>query len=115
MADADLLRVTVVHSPAARSVREWLVELAPGATVLQAVQASGLATEFPALDLGSVTVGVWGRPARPGQLLEQSDRVEIYRPLLVDPKVARRERFRLQGSRAAGLFARRQPGAKPGD
>jgi putative ubiquitin-RnfH superfamily antitoxin RatB of RatAB toxin-antitoxin module len=40
--------------------------------------------------------------------------VEIYRGLLVDPKVARRERFRKQGARAAGLFAKRRPGAKPG-
>jgi putative ubiquitin-RnfH superfamily antitoxin RatB of RatAB toxin-antitoxin module len=40
--------------------------------------------------------------------------VEVYRELLVDPKVARRERFRKQGSRAAGLFARRKPGAKAG-
>jgi hypothetical protein len=40
--------------------------------------------------------------------------VELVRPLLVDPKVARRERFRRQGSRAAGLFAGRRPGSKPG-
>jgi uncharacterized protein len=38
----------------------------------------------------------------------------VYRPLLVDPKVARRERFRTQGARAAGLFAKKRPGAKPG-
>jgi hypothetical protein len=40
--------------------------------------------------------------------------VELYRPLLVDPKVARRERFRRQGARNTGLFAQRRPGAKPG-
>ena len=59
-------------------------------------------------------VGIWGRKAAPSQVLRERDRVELARPLLVDPKVARRERFRRQGSRAAGLFASRRPGAKPG-
>jgi hypothetical protein len=40
--------------------------------------------------------------------------VEVYRGLLVDPKVARRERFKSQGSRGAGLFAKKRPGAKSG-
>ena len=46
--------------------------------------------------------------------VRDGDRVEIYRDLKVDPKVARRERFRKQGARATGLFAQRRPGAKPG-
>jgi putative ubiquitin-RnfH superfamily antitoxin RatB of RatAB toxin-antitoxin module len=57
---------------------------------------------------------VWGRKAPPGQLLRDRDRVEIWRPLRVDPKLARRERFGQQGARTAGLFAKRRPGAKPG-
>jgi putative ubiquitin-RnfH superfamily antitoxin RatB of RatAB toxin-antitoxin module len=40
--------------------------------------------------------------------------VEIYRPLRVDPKVARRERFVKQGARTAGLFVKKRPGAKAG-
>jgi len=40
--------------------------------------------------------------------------VEIWRPLRVDPKLARRERFGRQGARSAGLFAKRRPGSKPG-
>jgi putative ubiquitin-RnfH superfamily antitoxin RatB of RatAB toxin-antitoxin module len=46
--------------------------------------------------------------------LQDGDRLEVYRPLRVDPKVARRERFKGQGARTAGLFAKRRPGAKPG-
>jgi putative ubiquitin-RnfH superfamily antitoxin RatB of RatAB toxin-antitoxin module len=46
--------------------------------------------------------------------LRDQDRVEVYRPLRVDPKVARRERFVKQGARAAGLFVKRRVGAKPG-
>ena len=59
-------------------------------------------------------VGVWGRRCPLRQAVREGDRVEVYRPLVVDPKVARRERFRKQGARAAGLFAQRRPGAKPG-
>ena len=58
--------------------------------------------------------GIWGRKARLQQLLRDGDRVELYRPLQVDPKVARRERFARQGARAAGLFAKKRAGAKAG-
>lgn len=108
------MRLTVVYSPGPRQVRDWALELPPGATVAQALRASGIADEFPSLDLAAATVGVWGRKARPDDVLREGDRIEVYRPLRVDPKVARRERFRTQGSRSAGLFAKKRPGAKPG-
>jgi putative ubiquitin-RnfH superfamily antitoxin RatB of RatAB toxin-antitoxin module len=108
------LQLTVVYSPAPREVREWALELLAGTTVLQALQASALPSEFPALDLSAVIVGIWGRKVRLGRLLRANDRIEVYRPLRVDPKVARRERFSQQGARAAGLFAKRRPGAKAG-
>jgi putative ubiquitin-RnfH superfamily antitoxin RatB of RatAB toxin-antitoxin module len=101
-----LVRVCVVFSPAPRDVREWPLDVPAGSTVSQAIAASPLHTAFPALEQSAMTVGVWGRKATPGQVLREGDRVEIYRPLQVDPKVARRERFRRQGARAAGLFAR---------
>lgn len=103
------IHVTVLFSPSARVVREWPLKLQPGSCVADAIAASGLAWEFPQLDLDAVGVGVWGRKARPRQALRDRDRVEIYRPLAVDPKVARRERFRTQGVRAAGLFAGKNP------
>lgn len=106
--------VTVAYSPAPREVLEWNIELPEGATALQAVQASGLAAACPDLDLQACEIGIWGRECERGVLLRDRDRVEIYRRLLVDPKVARRERFRKQGARAAGLFAKKRPGAKPG-
>jgi len=46
--------------------------------------------------------------------MHEQDRLELYRPLLVDPKEARRARFEAQGARSVGLFARRRPGAKAG-
>ena len=64
--------------------------------------------------LRGIRVGVWGRKQGWDHQLREGDRVEIYRPLLVDPKVARRERFQKQGARTAGLFAKRRPEAKAG-
>jgi putative ubiquitin-RnfH superfamily antitoxin RatB of RatAB toxin-antitoxin module len=108
------ISVTVVYSPAPRQVQEWALSLEEGATVLQALEASGLQAAFPAVDLRSAAAGIWGRKARLNQVLQERDRVEIYRPLKVDPKTARRERFRAQGARGAGLFAKKRAGAKAG-
>ena len=105
-------RVTVAYSPGPRQVLEWVVELPEGASVRDAVLASGWPDACPGQ--APSDVGVWGRRCTPEQVVREGDRVEIYRGLLVDPKVARRERFRKQGARAAGLFAKRRPGAKPG-
>jgi uncharacterized protein len=111
---ADAIQVAVLYSPQPRVVHEWALSLPPGTTVLQALEASGLKAAFPLADLTQAVVGVWGRKARLEQQLRDRDRVEIYRALKVDPKLARRERFRKQGARAAGLFARKRQGAKPG-
>ncbi|MEO8120036.1 MAG: RnfH family protein [Rhodoferax sp.] len=108
------LHVTVVYSPVARDVREVILKLAPNSTVLDALQASGFLPLFPAIDQAATVVGVWGRKASLEQMLRENDRVEIYRPLTVDPKVARRERFAKQGARTAGLFVKKRPGAKAG-
>ena len=108
------LHVTVVWSPGPRQVHEVALVLAEGATVLQALNASGLAEKFPALDLQSAEVGIWARRCSAEQALREGDRVEVYGALLVDPKVARRTRFQKQGARSAGLFAKKRAGAKAG-
>lgn len=108
------LHITVVFSPIAREVREVELVLALGSTVNTALHSSGLFAEFPELNGPALKVGVWGRNAPLDQRLQERDRVELYRPLLVDPKVARRERFVKQGAKTAGLFARRRAGAKAG-
>jgi putative ubiquitin-RnfH superfamily antitoxin RatB of RatAB toxin-antitoxin module len=106
MAEEAALQVTVLYSPAPRQVLEWTVALGPGSTAGDALQASGLPGEVPDLDWRQAPVALWGRRARLAQPLRDGDRLEVLRPLRVDPKVARRERFRTQGARAAGLFAR---------
>ena len=108
------IEVVVVYSPAAREVCEEPLTLPAGTTLRQALEASRLAMQFPALDLAHAPVGVWGRKASRELVLRDQDRVEVYRPLRVDPKVARRERFARQGARTAGLFAKRRAGAKAG-
>jgi len=108
------ITVSVVYAPAARQVHEVNLTLPEGSTVRQAIAASGLQARFPDLVLHTGDVGVWGRKALPEQTLRERDRVEIYRPLRVDPKLARRERFHKQGARAPGLFASRRAGGKAG-
>ncbi|HSV70652.1 MAG TPA: RnfH family protein [Methylibium sp.] len=87
------MRIDVVWSPAARQVEQRSVELPAGATVEQALRASGL----PVAGAG---VGLWGRRCSLQQPLRDGDRVEVYRPLLIDPKEARRARGR-RGSAAS--------------
>ncbi len=108
------MKVSLVYSPVARQVREWPLDLAEGACVAQALEQSGVFTEFPQLREARLAIGVWGAKVLPASELKDSDRIEIYRALRVDPKVARRERFSGQGGKSAGLFASRRPGAKAG-
>lgn len=108
------IEITIVYSPAPRRMDETVLQLPDGSTVAQALQASGLQARHPLLDLAAAAVGVWGRKAAREQVLRSRDRVEVYRALRVDPKVARRERFVRQGRRSAGLFARRDKDAGRG-
>lgn len=98
------MQVTVAYSPAPRETFERVLNLAAGATAHEAVIASGLPEAYPSLDWQAMTPGVWGKAVGWDRRLEEADRVELCRPLTVDPKVARRERFRQQGARGTGLF-----------
>ncbi len=69
-----------------------LVEVPEGATAEQAIRASGLLGRFPEIDLASRQVGIYGKPCALERGLRPGDRVEIYRPLIADPKEARRGR-----------------------
>ena len=96
MASADMLSVTVVYSPRAGEVDEVLLSLQEGATVADALRDSGLAARH---DTSQLAVGVWGVLAALSDGLRDRDRVELYRPLQVDPKEARRLRQQEQRGR----------------
>lgn len=70
------------------------LKVSEGTTVRQAVLQSGLERDFPELDLAGSALGIFGKAvARPDeQVLEAGERVEIYRPLLADPKEVRKQR-----------------------
>lgn len=102
------LEVWVCHSPAPGEVQEHCLQLPAPATVADALQAAGLAWQE------GQACGIWGRVCDAATLLQTGDRVELYRPLTVDPKVARRERFAQQGAGRSGLFAKRRANSKAG-
>lgn len=90
---AEMIRIEVA---CALPDRQALVTLSlrAGATAMEAVRQSELLRRFPELDAASPSVGIFGRRVEPGQILADGDRVELYRPLLADPKQARRRRAR---------------------
>jgi hypothetical protein len=66
--------------------------LAEGSTLHDALRASGI--DVPGLDLATCPVGIFGKKKTPDTVLREGDRVEIYRPLVADPKDARRRRMK---------------------
>ena len=86
-----LIRVEVAYAkPEEQAIIN--VTLPEGATVEQAIVNSGILSRFPEIDLSHAKVGIFSKACKLDQVLEESDRVEIYRPLLHDPKEARRSR-----------------------
>ena len=82
------------------------VELPAGATLGEAIEASGLLRRYPQIDLETQQVGIFGKLKPLDTVLADHDRVEIYRPLLVDPKVARQRR--VEKTRKAGSIEGRR-------
>lgn len=66
--------------------------LAEGATVAEAIRLCGILEKYPGIDPATSKLGIFGKLARPDTVLRDRDRVEIYRPLLADPKEVRRRR-----------------------
>jgi uncharacterized protein len=99
------IEVEVAFSPGAGEVQRATLVLPAGATLAQALGRTGWT-----LPQG-LEVGIWGRQREPGEVLRDGDRVELYRGLTVDPKEARRKRYR---SRRAGAGGSADKVAKPG-
>jgi len=98
MADMDLISVEVAYAlPDKQKIVALLVE--PGTTAMQAVVRSNITKDFPEIDVESAKMGIFGQSlgtkglsAALEHVLQAGDRVEIYRPLIADPKEVRRKR-----------------------
>ena len=88
---AELITVDIVY--ALRDVQELItLKLPAGVTVRDAVERSGLLVKFSEIDLTKNKLGVFAKLVKPDTVLRDRDRVEIYRPLIADPKDVRKQR-----------------------
>jgi hypothetical protein len=91
MAEAADLQVYVMYAlPQQEFIRP--LRVAPGTTVGQAIEQSGVLATFPDINLVTQPVGIYGKKKTLETVLRERDRVEIYRPLVADPKDSRRKR-----------------------
>jgi len=97
MANADRIAVEVAYAKADEQLILEL-EVAPGTTLQQAVEQSGILERFPEIDPARLKAGVFGKLKKLDQTLREGDRIEIYRPLIADPKQVRKQRA-AQGKR----------------
>jgi uncharacterized protein len=105
MGPADRLHVELVWSPQAGDVRHVRLVLPAGSTIETALRScAGFADQLPRL--ADLKIGVWGRLRALDTPLRERDRVEVYRPLTVDPKEARRQRYKARGER---IVSRHRP------
>lgn len=68
------------------------IEIEQESTALQAIEESGILKEFPEIDLEKNKIGIFGHIIKLDKILQEKDRVEIYRPLIADPKESRKKR-----------------------
>ncbi len=85
------------------------LRLAAGASVRQAIESSGLLEKYPEIDLAKNKLGIFAKLVKPDALLRDRDRVEIYRPLIADPKEVRKQRA------AEGKVMKKGAGEGPGE
>jgi putative ubiquitin-RnfH superfamily antitoxin RatB of RatAB toxin-antitoxin module len=100
------LHIEVVVGLGPRHIERVALNLPPGSTLKQAIDATGWLGRWPGLDQDALAAGrwvaaVWGRKERPGHVLKDRDRVELLRGLNVDPKEARRARYKVHKLKAA--------------
>jgi putative ubiquitin-RnfH superfamily antitoxin RatB of RatAB toxin-antitoxin module len=95
MAMPERIEIEVAFALPDRQEIETL-EIDAGGTVADALQRSTLPGRFSEIDFQALQVGVWGRVVRRDHILQEGDRLEVYRPLERDPKETRRELARAQ-------------------
>ena len=97
----NTIKVEVAYAlPDKQAILE--VEVTAGTTALEAARQSGVTDKFEGIDLDNARLGIFGKVVAPGQVLQEGDRVEIYRPLIADPKEVRKARAARVKERRAG-------------
>ena len=91
MVNAEKISVEVAYALPQQQVLLTL-GVDPGTTLEQAIRQSGILAQFPEIDLARNKVGVFGKLCKLTDTLHHGDRVEIYRPLIADPKEVRKKR-----------------------
>ena len=89
--DSNEIRIEVAYALPHKQVLLAL-SVEPGTSVMDAIDRSGMRTEFPDIRIDPGKLGVFGRKIQPDHQLKDGDRIEIYRALIADPKEVRRER-----------------------
>ncbi len=107
-ADRPVILVRVVHAAAPHALEIESLHLPEGATLRDAVQASALLRRGLAAAGPGRHIGLWGRLCGPDQVLQDQDRLELLRPLQMDPMEARRHRLQREGLTPARRAPRRQ-------
>lgn len=88
---AETINVQVIYALPQRQ-ELVTVRLPEGATLQQAVEASGLVQKYPEIDLAKGKFGIFAKLSKADTPVRDKDRVEIYRPLIADPKEVRKQR-----------------------
>ena len=99
------IKIEVVYALPEHQVTRQL-SLPPGTTLEQAVKFSEISHLFPEIDLSRNKLGIFGKLVKSDRALRDGDRVEIYRPLVLDPKDSRRKRAKLQGDASTAKTGR---------
>lgn len=104
----ELINIQVVY-PVPQKQEIVAISLPLGATVRQAIEASGVLQKYPEIDLAKNKLGIFAKLAKPDTPLRDRDRVEIYRPLIADPKEVRKQRV------AEGKIMKKRTGEQEGE
>lgn len=91
MSEQTTIHVEVSYALAERQAILAL-DVPEGTTALEAAQQSGITDKFEGIDLDNAKLGIFAKVVSPKQVLRDGDRVEIYRPLIADPKEVRKAR-----------------------
>jgi len=112
--EKDIIQIEVVYGLAHKQ-KLLSLPIEHGSTVEQAIAESGMLALFPEIDLTINKVGVWNKAVKLSNIVEDLDRIEIYRPLIADPKEVRKrraEKAKLEGRADKTTGGRVNPLAK---